>query len=106
MYGVVDAEEDVRGVDAGEERGREGKEQAEVDGEEEKGSEEGRVGSERLCPRVVTELGVGRGAFYACAAVWYCVCVQVTAKVNARREWVAVRASDQRMAVVGDGIRG
>ena len=36
MYGVVDAEEDVRGIDAVEERGREGKEQAEVDGEEEK----------------------------------------------------------------------
>ena len=36
MYGVVDAEEDVRGIDAVEERGREGKERAGVDGEEEK----------------------------------------------------------------------
>ena len=32
------------------------------------------MGSERLRPRVVMELGMGRRAFCACAAVCYCVC--------------------------------
>ena len=63
------------------------------------------MGSKRLCLKVVTELGVGRGAFCACVVVCYCVRIQVTAEEDVRREWVAVRASDQRMVVAGDGAR-
>ena len=41
------------------------------------------MGSKRLCPKVVTELGVGREAFCACAVVCYYVCIQVIAKEDA-----------------------